>query len=157
MLPSLLFFAFGHFGSFGYLQVILPGLVIIVAAAIVPAFSAKGSLATLSLWGTGLTLMISVLFFSLGRPVPSPSTLSTKVNIIALQYTGYAVNHQIALARSSALPNYVQLSPQARAARTNGQIRAAYILATKTGEDAGRSKDSDRPGLAAKPGRPPHN
>jgi hypothetical protein len=117
--PALLFFLFGHFGSFGYLLVILPGIMAIAAATIDSA--ASKALFRLS----SALLAASLLFFCLARPISATSSSRTAVNILALQYTGYGLNHQISLARAAALTNYQTLPADARAARGNRQILAA--------------------------------
>jgi hypothetical protein len=136
LLPALLFFLTGHFGVFGYLLVILPGLMVLIAAVLSPAMAAHKWLA----YSTAATLAASVLFFVAARPIPATSNSRVIIDILALQYTGFGVDNQIGMARNSGPPNYEQLPAQVRNARGDAQILDVCLLIKRLTAEAAASQ-----------------
>jgi hypothetical protein len=97
--PPLAFFLLGHFGSFGYLEVVLPACC--VAAARGAGFEGTRTRPNLSRVGFTFLTACGISFFLFGRPIHSTSSAAKSANVIALQYTGSAVLAQYSVARST--------------------------------------------------------
>jgi len=107
IIPPSAFFVFGHFGSFGYLQVFLAGIVVGTATVVFQEdistesdtftrfrrpFAAVSSLALMS---------VGACFFLTASPLPSNIPGSGSLNVVAFQYTGDALLRNFAIARST--------------------------------------------------------
>lgn len=102
ILPATGFFWLGHFGSFGYLQVMLAPAAVIVASVVDPRES--GPVASPAFCWRAASLaatLAGVLFFSFARPVRGTSEPLQLLDVLALQYCGRAVKDEYAVARST--------------------------------------------------------
>jgi 4-amino-4-deoxy-L-arabinose transferase-like glycosyltransferase len=96
ILPAALFFAFNHFGAWGYLLIFLAGLVTIAARSITILFERKWLLATVLVAGVNASAFVFL------RPLPEVTERNRLLNIAVLQYNGPALRQHFARARSSA-------------------------------------------------------
>jgi hypothetical protein len=107
IVPPWGFFLVGHFGSFGYLQVFLSGLIVLVTGCLFPR-PAKSDEPAASIAGTlavrtaafGLA-SFGLLFYLVGRPIHGESTATKTLDVLLLQYTGAAIREKYAIARAT--------------------------------------------------------
>jgi hypothetical protein len=108
IVPPLSFFLVGHFGSFGYLQVFLSGLIVLVTGCLFPRSAksdeppARTIAATLAVRAAALGLAaIGLLFYLVGQPTHGESTATKTLDVLLLQYTGAAIREKYAIARAT--------------------------------------------------------
>lgn len=101
VLPATAFFWFGHFGSFGYLQVMLAPAS--VASARCVAVSGSGRSGSPAGWRMAVlaATLVGVLFFVFARPTRGSSEKLQLADVLALQYSGPAIRAEYAVARST--------------------------------------------------------
>jgi 4-amino-4-deoxy-L-arabinose transferase-like glycosyltransferase len=100
--PAALFFAVGHFGSWGYLLVFLGAFCLIAAEALVGFVERRVSRPRY--WVFSLTAAAAVsnlAFFLVARPLPETSERNRVVNVVLLQYTAPAIAQHYARARGT--------------------------------------------------------
>ncbi|MGB5707423.1 MAG: glycosyltransferase family 39 protein [Arenicellales bacterium] len=114
ILPAASFFIFGHFGSWGYLLLLLGGVLLIASNCLVEFVrqmllnsAAEGKVLALSI----LIICGANLMGFLGlEPLPHSTDRNKLLNVAILQYTATGIRNSYAVARSSVFrPDYRQL------------------------------------------------
>ncbi|HEY9870610.1 MAG TPA: glycosyltransferase family 39 protein [Candidatus Obscuribacterales bacterium] len=110
IMPACLFFAFGHFGPWGFLHVYLGALCLIAANSLV-SFVAATSMTEQKRRQACLAVVLlsagaNAVFFTCAAPLPETSDRSNLLNLLVLQYTAPAIKQHFA--RSRAGTGYVQ-------------------------------------------------
>jgi hypothetical protein len=115
IVPPLGFFVIGHFGSFGYLQVFLSGVIVLVIGCLFPRAAPseeparkteeparKTEIKGLAVPGAALGLAAAgLLFYLVGRPAHGKSAAAKTLDVLLLQYTGSAIREKYAVARAT--------------------------------------------------------
>jgi hypothetical protein len=108
IVPPLGFFVVGHFGSFGYLQVFLSGLAVLVTGCLFPRSvqsdepPARTETKGFAVHGAAVGLAaVGLLFYLLGHPTHGKSAALKTLDVLLLQYSGPAIREKYAVARSS--------------------------------------------------------
>jgi len=109
--PALLFYVFGHFGAFGYLQVLLPGVILLCSLGLLgredgPAPTRARIAASIA------PALVSVLFFVAARPFHATSGPMRMADILIFQFTGPAVRESFATSRASSAEGDVSQVPK---------------------------------------------
>ena len=103
--PALLFFIFGHFGSWGYLLLLLGGLVLIASNYLANFIQARVN----STQVFNIAMIVSILVicsanlvgFLLLKPLPHSSDRNKLLNVAIFQYSAKAIEFGYATARSA--------------------------------------------------------
>jgi hypothetical protein len=108
MVPPLGFFVIGHFGSFGYLQVFLSGLIVLVTSCTFPRAArpdepdGRRGINGFAVPGVALFLAAAgLLFYLVGRPAHGTSAAAKTLDVLLLQYTGSAIREKFAVSRAT--------------------------------------------------------
>jgi hypothetical protein len=107
IVPPLGFFVVGHFGSFGYLQVSLSGLTVLVTGCLFSRTAqsdepAAREIEGFAVHGAALGLAaVGLLFYLVGCPTHGKSPAAKTLDVLLLQYTGPAIRQKYAVARST--------------------------------------------------------
>lgn len=99
--PSIVFFIVGHLGKLAYIQVYLGPLCAVVAVLLLgdmPA-SARSWVRTSARAAVACSVAASAAFFALSRPIGATSGLRRTIDVIAIQYGGYARRTAFATSR----------------------------------------------------------
>lgn len=105
LIPALLFFIFGHFGSWGYLLLLMGGPLLIASNFLVTFIQAKAG--RLTAFNSALTVSVLVICsanvaaFLLLEPLPHSSDRNKLLNVAIFQYTAKAIADGYATARST--------------------------------------------------------
>jgi len=104
MVPAGGFFVVGQFGSFGYLQILLSGFSVLVVLLLSRAFSDTGDSRHWLKWQVAHACFTAaaLAFFLLARPYQSADATEKLRDVLALQYTGHAVQKQYVVTRALA-------------------------------------------------------
>ncbi len=100
-LPATAFFWVGHFGSFGYLQVMLAPVAVLVARVVAPAEGGQGEKCVRWQAAALAATLAGLLFFVLAGPTRGSSEREQLADVLALQYCGRAARAEYAVARST--------------------------------------------------------
>jgi hypothetical protein len=115
--PPALFYTFGHFGSFGYLQVFLPGLFVLLGSSLLRSCRRSVTAVTIGV------ALVGMMFFLLARPLRGDSNMQKILDVIAFQYTGQAIRDQFATARRTLdREDGAQCSESVRRARSDKEL-----------------------------------
>jgi hypothetical protein len=122
LVPPLLFYVFGHLGAFGYLQVLLPGVIVLCCLGLLGT-EGSAAPARARIYASIAPALLSLLFFVLSRPFHATSGGKRAADLLALQYTGAAVRQNFATSRAAS--SFADL----------GQVQPASIRQTHSDEE----------------------
>lgn len=113
ILPPAAFFVFGHLGPFGYLQIHLSALAVLVgyvsfhtpASDAAPGSAACGSRRPFAVAGVTLTLL-GLLCFVAVPPLRQEARWAKALDLVACQYFGPAIRQQYAVTRAALSQNH---------------------------------------------------
>ncbi|WP_038158625.1 glycosyltransferase family 39 protein [Verrucomicrobium sp. BvORR106] len=103
IVPPLGFFVVGHFGSFGYLQIFLAGLAVILAASIPsPEDTASPSLKMGTVgWLFVICTIAGPAFFLFAKPFQSVESNRKLADVLLFQYTGAGIKERYFVSRAN--------------------------------------------------------